>query len=213
VAVGVFFSAAPGFTWVLTLLSFAYVATQRKGRILVGCAAFYGVLSLLLILIREQGLTMWLFSEYHVFLFWVMTGVFAVSWDLITTPPGRICAFLSRLRAPAGAIVAVLVLFRFFPTLRAELRAVRESLHNRGLTTARRLALHPLAYFEYLLIPLLMRCLRTADQLAVSAVARGIEAPGIRSSYDEDSLRPRDAACAALVSVCLVGFLIVGKIG
>jgi energy-coupling factor transport system permease protein len=120
---------------------------------------------------------------------------------------------LSRLKMPSGAILGVLVLFRFFPTMRTELREVRESLHNRGLTTVERLLLHPALSVEYLLVPMLMRCLQSADQLSVSAVARGVETPGTRSSYYVDDMRPYDIACAVIITVATAGFLIIGGIG
>lgn len=86
---GVFLTADAHATWIIALMSFLYMAVQRKWKALWSYAMFYGALSLLLFLIRRYGLRMWIFSEFHVFVFWVMTGVFVVSWDLMTTPPGK----------------------------------------------------------------------------------------------------------------------------
>jgi energy-coupling factor transport system permease protein len=213
IILGVFLAADARTTWVLALMSFLYIAAQLKWRAFWSYAAFYGVLSLLLFLIRHYGLRMWFFSEYHVFVFWLMTGVFAVSWDLMTTPPGNISAFLSRVRTPSGVILGVLVIFRFFPTMKTELRGVRESMHNRGLTVGGQVLLHPAATFEYILVPILMRCLQIADQLSVSAVSRGIEAPGVRSSYYATSMRLRDYTCIAACTVYATAFLILGGVG
>ena len=69
--------------------------------------------------------------------------------------------------------------------MKAELKAVGLSMKNRGLTSVRQFAVHPLASVEYVLVPLLLRILQIADQLAVSAVARGAECPGVRKSYYE----------------------------
>jgi len=45
---------------------------------------------------------------------------------------------------------------------------------------------------EYVLIPLLLRCIQIADQLAVSAVVRGIQCPVKRSSYYGKKMRTFD---------------------
>ena len=96
-------------------------------------------------------------------------------WDLFMTPPGELSSFLSSIHMPTGVILGLMVIFRFFPTMKAELKAVGLSMKNRGLTSVRQFAVHPLASVEYVLVPLLLRILQIADQLAVSAVARGAE--------------------------------------
>ncbi len=164
-----------------------------------GFAVFYGILALLLYLIRYHGLHMVVFSEFYVLMFWNLSPVFLVGWDLITTPPGELAAFLSRIHMPTAVILGLLVLFRFFPTMKAELKGVGRSMRNRGLTAPARLLTHPAASCEYVLVPMLLRCLQLADQLSVSAVARGAEAPGKRGSYHE-----RKMGSFGLVPACAV---------
>lgn len=209
----VFLTADTSATWIVVLASFGYIAAQRKWRTFWTYAVFYGVLNLLLFLMRQYGLRMWILSEFHVFVFWLMTGVFIVSWNLMTSPPGSISAFLSRIRVPSGVILGVLVVFRFFPTMKTELRGVRESMHNRGLTAAAQLLRHPAATFEYMLVPMLMRCLQIADQLSVSAVSRGIETPGVRTSYYAAPIRIRDYACMTVFTAGTASFLMLGGVG
>lgn len=84
---------------------------------------------------------------------------------------------------PTPVILGLLVVFRFFPTMRSEVKSVGRSMRNRGLTAPAQLVSHPAVSCEYVLVPLLLRCLQIADQLAVSAVARGAEYPGKRGSY------------------------------
>lgn len=153
-----------------------------------------------------------LFSEFHVLMFWTLSPVMLTAWDLITTPPGELSAFLSRMRAPTPVILGLLVMFRFFPTLRAELRDVRLSMRNRGLTESRVVLLHPLSACEYVLVPLLLRVLQTADQLSVSAVVRGAECPVKRNSYFGEPIRYRDGLMAICWAAVTVGFLLMGGI-
>lgn len=190
-------AAEPGASGLLSCAALAYLAAQRRWRLLAGGVVLVAVLGCLLALIGFAGLRMVLFSEFYVLMFWNLSPVFLVAGDVVTTPPGELSAFLSRMRAPRPVLLGVLVVFRFFPTMRAAVRATVQSMRNRGLATPRAVAMHPVRAAEYVAVPLLLRCLQTADQLAVSAVARGVEAPGVRSSYHERRMGAADAAWAA----------------
>ncbi len=197
-------------TYIPTMLALLYLAWQRNWRTFLGYGGFYAFLTMLLFLIRAYGLRMWIFSEFHVFLFWYLTPVGLVAWDLATTPPGLLSAFLSKVHAPKPIMLGLLVVFRFFPTMRTELSSLQRSMHNRGLTAASQVLAHPAATFSYMLVPMITRCLQVADQLAVSAVARGAEAPCRRESYFSRPLRMRDYACMAIYVLSTAAFLFVG---
>lgn len=190
-----------------------FLALQRKWRRLASCALFCLALGLLLYAIRRHGLRMPLFSEFYVLLFWTLTPVFLLGWDLITTPPGELSAFLSCLRSPRAFILGLLVLCRFFPTLKAELRGVGRSMRNRGLLAPARLLAHPLLSCEYVLVPLLLRILQIADRLSISALARGAEHPGPRGSYHGRPTGLRDRLAMALWTLLTAGFLLWGGVG
>ena len=195
-------------TCILTGGALLYLVMQRNFRLAASYGCFYLLLALLLYGIRFHGLHMPVFSEFYVLMFWNLSPIFLVSWDLITTPPGMLSAFLSRLRMPTPFILGLLVVFRFFPTMRAELKGVGRSMKNRGLTAAGQLLAHPVQSMEYVLVPFLLRVLQLADQLSVSAVARGAERPGARGSYYEKRAGTRDhiatAACAIVTASYLV---------
>lgn len=199
-----------GASGILIIFALLQLGAQQKWRAAVSCGIFCALLGALLYGIRYHGLQMRVFSEFYVLMFWNLSPVILVSWDLITTPPGNLSAFLSRLRAPASVILGALVLFRFFPTMKAELKSVKLSMKNRGLTDFKFILRHPAAACEYVLIPFLLRVLMTADQLSVSAVARGAEYPGVRGSYYGEKLRRTDLAIAALWSALSVVFLRTG---
>ena len=123
-------------TCILTGGALLYLVMQRNFRLAASYGCFYLLLALLLYGIRFHGLRMPVFSEFYVLMFWNLSPIFLVSWDLITTPPGMLSAFLSRLRMPTPFILGLLVVFRFFPTMRTELKGVGRSMKNRGLTAA-----------------------------------------------------------------------------
>lgn len=212
VLVGITLTANGLYTPVLMLCGFVHLMLQRAWRLMLSYGIFYAVLAVLLYAIGYWGLHMKVFSEFHVLMFWTLSPALLVSWDLITTPPGEISAFLSRSRAPTSVILGVLVLFRFFPTIRSELRDVRRSMKNRGLTAAGTVLLHPLSTCEYVLVPMLLRVLQTADQLSVSATVRGAERPGQRSSYFGEPLRMGDWLMVVFWTAAAAGFLVIGGV-
>ena len=89
---------------------------------------------------------------------------------------------------------------------------VARIMRNRGLTTPTQLAGHPAASCEYVLVPLLLRCLQIADQLSVSAVARGAERPGKRGSYYGKRSDALDGICLALWTGATAVFLFAGGV-
>jgi energy-coupling factor transport system permease protein len=210
---GVSLTADMNRTWILTLLALVYLCCQQVWNQLISWLIFYGLLSLLLFLNLRYHVHILFIPEFYIYTFWWLTPVFIVSWDLITSPPGKLIALLSRLRVPSSIILGTLVMFRFFPTMKAALRSLGESLRNRRLLGAGTLACHPLAVFEYILIPLLLRCLQIADQLSVSALSRGIETPVKRESYYEQKMKGGDYLCMALAGAGTLFFLLYWGIG
>ena len=197
---GVFLVSDIVLNFALAVLAFVCLAAQKKWSIIRSFGIFYLVLLLLLVLIRFCGLRMVIFSEFYVLMFFRMYPVFLVGWDLIATPPGELSAFLSRLHVPTPVILGLLVVFRFFPTMRTEWRGIWQSMRNRGLIAYQQIARHPAIACEYVLVPLLLCCLQIADQLCVSAVARGAQAPVKRSSYYDKAMQKKDWAwCASWI--------------
>ncbi len=195
---GVSLAAAPESTWILAILAFGHIGCQRRWRLLFSFGLFYLLLASLLYLVRFHGLRLIVFSEFSLLMLYNLLPVFVVASDLITTPPGQLAATLSKAHAPTAVILGLLVLFRFFPTMKAELKGVYQSMKNRQLTGVVQGISHPFITIEYVLVPMLLRCLQIADQLSVSAVTRGAEAPGVRSSYYAAEAGARDYLWAIL---------------
>ena len=64
---------------------------------------------------------------------------------------------------------------------------------------------------EYVLVPFLLRVLQLADQLSVSAVARGAERPGVRGSYYEKRAGTRDYIAAAACVIVTASYLVLER--
>ena len=97
-------------------------------------------------------------------------------WTLRTTHMDDLMVSLQRLRLPQSVTIPLVVMFRYIPTLRIEYRMIRNTMDIRGISdTLWKRIIHPIATVEYILIPLLMRCLKVTDELAASGTTRGLE--------------------------------------
>lgn len=98
------------------------------------------------------------------------------SWVLRTTYIDDMIVALQRMRMPQAVTIPLVVMFRYIPTLGIEYKQIRCAMDIRGIsdTLGKRVS-HPLATIEYILVPLLMRCLKVTDELAASGTTRGLE--------------------------------------
>lgn len=116
----------------------------------------------------------------------------------------EITASLERCRLPKGIILSMTVMLRYFPSMKEELRIIIEAMKLKGIDTSwRGVLLHPIRMLEYVVVPMLFRSLRTAEEFSCAALVKGIEHPGRRSSYFDVRLRPLDGllSSAAVLSL------------
>jgi len=95
---------------------------------------------------------------------------------------------LKRMHIPAGFALSTSVIFRFIPTIRSENDGIKQALRMRGLSGVMALR-HPLKYFNYRLVPLLLSTFRVADELSMASLCRGLSTTRERTSYEHDNLR------------------------
>ena len=109
----------------------------------------------------------------------------------------RFLRSLEIMRVPPQWVIPLGTCLRFMPSVAAECRQIRHAMRIRGIApTPRRLLRQPLETLSYTMVPLLVRSLFIGDELARAAVARGIEAPGPKSSLHEIRLHPSDVIVA-----------------
>ncbi len=192
------------FSGLIALLGFAYLTTQRKWQVLLSFVIFYVFNLALLVAIRHCGLRTVIIPEFYILLFWNLLPITIISWDLITTPPGELSAFLSSIKMPIFVILGVLVIFRFLPTMKAELNRIISSMKNRGLLDGAQILKHPIYTAEYVCVPLLIRSVQIADQMALSAITRGAQAPNRRHSYYQKKMRRFDYLWLVIWSAILI---------
>ena len=101
---------------------------------------------------------------------------------------------LERMRLPRGIILSIAVMFRYFPSIKDDFFIIIDSMKLKGLYTSKRSALlHPIRTMEFIIVPMLFKSLRTAEELSCAALVKGIENTGKKTSYFDVKLRPVDA--------------------
>ena len=108
-------------------------------------------------------------------------------------------AALQAMGAPQAVLIPCMVVLRFFPTIRRDASHLMESLRTRRVLAGRGYALrHPALVCELLVVPLLMRSVRVSDELAASALVRGLGGETRPTMLHPLSFGARDAVVAAL---------------
>ncbi|MDM8311352.1 Cobalt transport protein [Clostridium cadaveris] len=113
------------------------------------------------------------------------------------------------MKIPDQIVIPITVMARFFYTFREDYSQIKDAMYLHGLTT-KRLILNPLKLFEYRTVPLLMCLTRTADEVAISALTRGMEIGVKRSSISTSKIKEIDYIFF-LIMFLLIGFYIRGK--
>jgi energy-coupling factor transport system permease protein len=91
----------------------------------------------------------------------------------------RLIHALTAMRVPRTLVLPVAVVFRFVPALLEEWGHIRDAMRLRGLAVGPAAWLRrPARTIELVLVPLLMRSTKIADELSASALTRCIDAPG-----------------------------------
>lgn len=115
-------------------------------------------------------------------------GLVMGRYSLITTTMSDLVASLQAMKLPDVLIIPISVMFRFFYTVKEDYRYIREAMYLHGLTWKNYFR-EPMKMLEYQLVPLLMCLSRTADDVAISAMTRGMVVGRKRTTISETRLR------------------------
>lgn len=193
--------------------AFALAAAGGSGRAAAMALAAYAIMNLLLALAAAYRLPL-LSTILLVIGFTPVKFIpvfLLVSWFVQSTRTGELICALERSHLPKEATIPLAVALRYAPTIGREASHIRDALRMRGLEVTGAGALkRPLAALEHLMVPLLMRCLKVADELSLSAISRGIESSRERTCVRDVRLRGRDAVALAVL-VAFTALVAVGN--
>ena len=195
------------FHYALALLPLAFLLMLKEYRRAVQYILLYAFVSIV------PGLIMPYLPQVVNLLF---TGIVAFSKNLI--PGGMMCYFLlattsvsefvavmDRMHITKKVSVPISVMFRFFPTIKEEYRAVQNAMKLRNVGTLR----NPIKMLEYRLVPFLISVVSIGNDLSASALTRGLTAPCKRTDLGKIGFTWRDGLAFALLVAFFAGYALV----
>ena len=127
---------------------------------------------------------------------------------------GSLMAALQAMRFPKAVGIAVAVVLRFFPTISGEYRAIRSSQRFRGIGVG---VIHTLTHLpstvEYILIPLILRTTKVAEELSASMTVRGVRFSGETISYRPIYFSWKDGALCVFMALIAGAVFVLEKGG
>lgn len=140
--------------------------------------SLYGLIALLMTYVEKVDNTTFLLIVVSLsyfaqkFIVLMMMGTFLTK---ATSMPYVLVA-LQKMKITDLILVPFMVAMRFFPSIKKDFCCLKESLKLRKVPiTPLQFFIHPLRTSEYMIVPILFRSLKTADDLSASALLRGID--------------------------------------
>ena len=118
-------------------------------------------------------------------------------------------AAAERVHAPQWLVIPLSVLFRFFPTLGEEARAVGSAMRMRNLRLGKA---GPVSLVEYRLVPLISCAVQIGEDLSAASLTRGLGAPVRRTNICDIGFGAADVVVWAACAVS-VGLLVASSLG
>lgn len=135
----------------------------------------------------------------------MMPGLIMGYYLVSTTTVSEFASSMERLHVPRTIIIPFSVMFRFFPTIREESKAINDAMRMRGIGLSNK---NPADVLEYRLVPLMMSSVKIGDELSAASLTRGLDNPVKRTSLCKVGFGVADLFFMALATVCLILFIL-----
>lgn len=118
-----------------------------------------------------------------------MYPIFMLGIIVIHLSPGKIIASFRKMKLSEQIVMPLTVAMRFLPTIMQDFSDIRKAAKIRSINLT---IWHPIRSYEYLLMPILLRSLTTADELSASIMTKGISYDCVKTSYHQIKFQPID---------------------
>lgn len=143
-------------------------------------AAFQGYIAEFL---GQNVIMVLLYLIQSLFIIFMPTVSFAI-YFMQTTQVSTILSSLEKLRISQNISIPIVIMLRFFPSLRESYVQIKNAMRMRGIRSGfLGIIRNPLLAMEYILIPLMFAASNMSDELAASAYTRGAGFTGKKVRY------------------------------
>lgn len=130
----------------------------------------------------------WMGLFYKVYPCGMLAGII-----LSTTKVNEFLSAMYRAHIPKKVVVPFAVMLRYIPTIREEWKYIKDAMHLRDVSfSVGGFLKNPLMTLECLYVPLMMAASKTADELTIASLTRGIENPAPRTCLIQIRFRLKD---------------------
>lgn len=187
---------------VLSILPFVLLLTEGKWKTAAKYLVLYAVCFALerLALYRLSGLVSFLLLAVCSIMTRFAPGIMMGEFLIASTSVSDFIAAMKRMHVSEKIIIPLPVIFRFFPTIGEENRAIADAM--RGIRFGGK---HPGLVLEYRLIPLMISIVKIGDELSAAALTCGLGAPVHRTDICKIGFHTQDFA---MIAVCLAAFVL-----
>lgn len=125
-----------------------------------------------------------------------------------TTKVGEFLSAMNQGHIPRKIVIPLAVMLRYVPTVREDWHFIKDAMKMRDISPSlKSFITHPGMTIECIYVPLMMAASKTADELTVAAVTRGIENPKPRTSFVQIGFRVSDM----IAVVCFLAMFLAGQ--
>lgn len=166
----------------LAVIPFILLIASNRYKPAVAYAFFYALALFfdLRIIQTATGLTHLIAAILTTLMLRFVPGLMMSYYMLATTRISEFLTAMERMHVTQKITIPFAVLFRFFPTIIEESRAIGRAMKMRGIGL-KSIFHDPVAMLEYRMVPLMMSIVKIGDELSAAALTRGLGSPQKRT--------------------------------
>lgn len=131
----------------------------------------------------------------------ILPTVILARYIVKSTKVSEFLAAMNRMHVTDKLTIPISVIFRFFPTVAEESKAINDAMRMRGIEMGAKKATEA---FEYRMVPLIASCSIIGEELSAAAMTRGLDVGKKRSCIWNISFRLPDYVIIVLCMSCFI---------
>ena len=190
------------FYWILVFLPVALLFAEKEWKtglvaIMIYIGSYYAQLALqhdLTTLQSVLALMLYIITK-------ILPTVILARYIVKTTRVSEFLTAMNRMRVTDKITIPISVIFRFFPTVVEEARAINDAMRMRGIEMGAKKAAETV---EYRMVPLIASCSIIGEELSAAAMTRGLEVGKKRSCIWNIRFGFLDILIISLCVICFI---------
>jgi energy-coupling factor transport system permease protein len=197
-------------TLCIALITIAMIYHRSYG-LTIKNLIFFGAMALFILLtLRVENTIVGMLSVVLIMARKIFPTFMFAALLMSTTQVGEMTSSLQAMHTPRQITIPIVVIMRFFPTIKEESKGILEAAKVRGICfTPWNILRSPGRMMEYIMVPLIMQLSVVAEELSAAAVTKGIDSDKKRTSLYQTRFGAMDIVFTLLFAANLV-FAFVG---